>query len=343
MSRRLRVGVVGLGRVSKSHLPAFRELRDIIELTALVSRDREKLLEEAVKWEALKQYVAFEDALADPDIDAFLLLLPHHLHASYTIKALRAGKHVLVEKPMALNEEEAASMVEAAEQGGVTLMVGQSRRFFEPVIESIRLLRQKQIGDLISINGLLLAHMDKPAVSWWQDKAKIGGFMIPLWGSHLLDYVVWAFGEMPVSVYAQGYSNNPNWEGEDEVSISLKFARGRMANLLLSFNAGARPTDEDGLTGKRIWSTSDSIYERYLIGSNGMMRLQDEYQLYLNSESVTRIDKDGRNFVTQLREFAEAIMAGRQPLASGRDVLGVTKIMDACFVSMKENRVVHLS
>ncbi len=290
-----------------------------------------------------KTYTSYDEALKDDEIDAVLLLLPHHLHADYTIRALRAGKHVLIEKPMALNESEAVQMVESAERNNRVLMIGQSRRFFTPVMESIRKLRANEIGELININALLLAQMNKPATQWWKDKTKIGGFIIPLWGSHVLDYILWAYDELPETVYAQGLSNNPNWDGEDEVSISLRFSKGRMANILMSFNAGARPTDEEGLTGKRIWSTQNSIYDRYVIGTNGMLHLHDEHELFLNGEKTDCRELHPSNFAWQLDEFSKSINEGREPLASGREVLRVMKVIDACFSSMKENKLVQLT
>ncbi|MBP1960900.1 Gfo/Idh/MocA family protein [Paenibacillus aceris] len=342
MQRKMRLAVVGLGRVSKSHLPAIRELADQIELVALISRDEGKLRQEAEKWEGVKTYTSYDDAVKDPNIDAFLLLLPHDIHAEYSMKALRAGKHVLVEKPMAMNVQEAEEMAEAAEANNVTLMIGQSRRFYKPVMESIRQVREKAIGDLININALLLAHMDKPAADWWKDESKIGGFIIPLWGSHILDYIQWAYGRAPQSVYAQGHSNNPNWTGEDEVAISMNFGEGRMANVWMSFNAGCRPTDEAGLTGKRIWSTQNSIYDRYLIGTNGMLHLKDEYELSLNGEKLETCETTFSNFKWQLEEFAQAIQEGRQPLASGREIIQVMRVIDGCFESMRTGQVVQL-
>ncbi|MCZ8515545.1 Gfo/Idh/MocA family oxidoreductase [Paenibacillus filicis] len=343
MEQKLRLAVVGLGRVSKSHLPAVRALSSAIELAALVSRDETKLRQEAEQWEGqVRTYTSYDEALKDPGIDAVLLLLPHDLHAEYSIRALHAGKHVLVEKPMAMNVAEAEAMAAAADASGAVLMVGQSRRFFGTVMESVRRVRSRDIGELININALLLAHMDQPATEWWKDEAKIGGFIIPLWGSHILDYVLWAYGRLPVSVYAQGHSNNPNWSGEDEVAISLNFGGDRMANVLMSFNAGCRPTDEEGLTGKRIWSTQNSIYDRYLIGTNGMMQLKDEYELLLNGDKIAETERTTANFTWQLEEFAGAIRKGRQPLASGREIIHVMKVIDACFESMRTNRVVTL-
>ncbi|WP_274651832.1 Gfo/Idh/MocA family protein [Paenibacillus humicola] len=343
MSGTIRMAVVGLGRVSKSHLPALRELSPKLRLAALVSRDAEKLRREAGNEEDVKTYTSYADMLENEEIDAVLLLLPHHLHAEYSIRALRAGKHVLVEKPMAMNSAEAEAMEAAADVAGRVLMIGQSRRFFTSVMESVRRLREGAIGRLININALLLAHMDKPAADWWTDPDKIGGFIVPLWGSHILDYIVWAYGETPESVYAQGFSNNPHWRGEDEAAISLRFAGGRMANVLMSFNAGSRPTDEEGLTGKRIWSTQNGVYDRYLIGTNGMMRLKDEYELEVNGAKEAECGRDAANFRRQLEEFADAILEGRQPLASGREVLPVVRVIDAVFESMRTNRVVRLN
>ncbi|WP_281888725.1 Gfo/Idh/MocA family protein [Paenibacillus sp. YYML68] len=343
MQHRLRLAVVGLGRVSKSHLPAIRELHEHIELVALVSRDPAKLEQEAAEWDSVRTYTSYEEALNDPTIDAFLLLLPHDLHADYAIRALQRGKHVLVEKPMAMNVTEARSMLDAAEQHGARLMVGQSRRFFGPVMESIERIRANEIGGLIHIHALLLAHMDKPATDWWKDEAKIGGFIIPLWGSHILDYIVWAYDRLPESVYAQGLSNNPNWGGEDEVTISLNYGTGQMATVVMSFNAGCRPADAEGLTGKRIWSTQNSIYQRYVIGQNGMLQLNDEYELALNGEQVAACERSNANFTWQLREFAEAIRDGRQPLASGQEILRVMQVIDACFESMRTGQVVSLT
>ncbi|MBD2870059.1 Gfo/Idh/MocA family protein [Paenibacillus arenilitoris] len=342
MPQKLRLAVVGLGRVSKSHLPAVRELADKMELVALVTRDEGKLRQEAEQWEGVKTYTSYDDAVHDPDIDAFLLLLPHHLHAEYSINALRAGKHVLVEKPMAMNVREAEQMVSAAGEKGATLMIGQSRRFFSPVIESIKRVRAKEIGDLININALLLAYMDKPATDWWKDDSKIGGFIIPLWGSHILDYILWAYDKLPLSVYAQGHSNNPNWSGEDEVAISLNFGEGQMANVLMSFNAGTRPADAEGLTGKRIWSTQNSIYERYVIGTNGIIQLKDEYELLVNGEKQDECDRTNANFTRQLEEFADAIREGREPLASGQEIIRVMKVIDACFESIRTHQVVTI-
>lgn len=339
MLKKLRLCIVGMGRVYNSHLPAIQQLQDKIELVALVTRNVDKGREEAKRLKIA--YLTYDEALKNQDIDAVLLLLPHDLHASFSIQAMQAGKHVLVEKPMALNREEACRMVDEADKHQVTLMVGQSRRFFEPVEESIRRIRNQEIGDIININALFLGHMHRPAVNWWTDKEKIGGFIIPLWGSHIMDYVLWAYNQPPVTVYAQGYSNNPHWEGEDEAAISLQFAEGRMANILMSFNAGY-PPDEEGLTNKRIWSTQDSVYSRYVIGSKGMLHLKDEYELFLNGEPIAKHDKTASNFKRQIEEFADAIRDKRAPLASGKEVLRVVEAIDAAYMSMNENRVIQM-
>ncbi|OAS17871.1 Gfo/Idh/MocA family protein [Paenibacillus oryzisoli] len=342
MANKIRLGVVGLGRVSSSHLPAIKELGDKVTLQAVVSRDPDKAARAAAGWDGVSLYTSFDDALGDPAIDAFLLLLPHDLHAPYAIKAMEAGKHVLIEKPMALNYSEGKGMVEAAEQNGVTLMVGQSRRFFAPVMTSIDKIHSGEIGELFTIHAMLLAYINKPAADWWKDVKHIGGFIIPLWGSHILDYIVWAYGELPETVYAQGYSHNPHWEGEDEVAISLKFSRNRMANVMMSFNAGRVPGDEEGLGGERIWSTQDSVYLRYMTGTKGVLHLKDEHELWDNGEKVECWGKHASNFTWQLEEFVDSLLEERKPLAAGDEVLGVMRVMDAIFASISTNSVIRL-
>ncbi|UUZ79071.1 hypothetical protein LJK88_28010 [Paenibacillus sp. P26] len=115
-----------------------------------------------------------------------------------------------------------------------------------------------------------------------------------------------------------------------------------MANVLMSFNAGRRPTDEDGLTGKRIWSTQNSIYDRYLIGSNGMMQLKDEYELWQNGEKIDECERSNDNFTWRLEEFADAIREKRRPLAGGREILSVMNVMDGRFESMRTKQVITL-
>lgn len=341
---KLRICLVGCGRVATSYYPGFQALSDLITFEAVVSREREKGEEIAQKWGAKKVYTEYEEALKDPEIDAVILCLPHHLHKPYTIQACEAKKHVLCEKPMALNAEECQEMVDAAEKNGVKLMIGQSRRFYDAVIKSKELADKGIIGKVSSVTEWNLCHRveDHPS-TWRPDLKKSGGRIMPFWGVHLLDYILWLFGKAPVSVYAVMETLNHNWTGEDEAMLLMRFDEGEMASVHLSSNCrriSANTREE--VTGK-IWdSKKNSIYERYIIGDKGTMYMSDETDLLLNGDVVMEGDQKVSNFTTMLKEFATAIKENREPLANGKQVMDVMRVVDAAFISARENRVVEL-
>ena len=339
MQKRVGLAVIGCGRVAYSHLPAIKELDDIAELVATVSRTEEHAKEAAQKFGAKRYYTSLEEALQDSEIDAAVLCLPHYLHASISVKALEHGKHVLVEKPMANTAKEAEEMIKAAEKNEVILMSGQSRRFYNAVLESKDYLDKGKIGKLININATLFGYVDKPPTPWWSSAEKAGGLIIPLFGSHTIDYILWLFGKAPSRVYAETYSNNSNWEGEDEASILMGFDDGSMASVTMSWNA--RLVKISGMEAdKKILPTL--IYNRYMIGTEGTMHLENELELSLNGKKLVSGELKPGNFYLQMKEFVTSIIEKREPLASGRKVKKVIEVMEASQISAKEHRVVYL-
>jgi predicted dehydrogenase len=342
--QKLRLAVVGLGRVATSHFEAIGEIGDLVELAAVMSRDEAKGRQAAARHGASKVYTEYEAMLEDREIDAVILCLPHFLHASATIAAARAGKHVLCEKPMALNADEARQMIRAAEEHGVFLMIGQSRRFYDAVLESKRIAQSGRLGRLIAINewNYSLRLEDHPS-TWRPDLQKSGGRIMPFWGVHLLDYILWMFDARPTTVAARMASVNPNWDGEDEAIVLLGFDGGGMASIHLSWNARIRPTHSRQEVTGRIWnSKKNAVYERYVIGEKGALYMNDETDLCLDGEPVVSGPQRPSNFALQLREFASAIAEGREPLASGREVMKVQETVDAAFRAARENCTVTL-
>jgi predicted dehydrogenase len=341
---KLRLCVVGIGRVASSHLDATGELKGLVELTGVMSRDATRGGQAAARHGARKVYTDYEAMLADPEIDAVVLCLPHFLHESATVAAARARKHVLCEKPMALNADEARRMVQAAEENGVRLMIGQSRRFYDAVLASKRLAASGRLGRLVAINewNYSLRLEDHPS-TWRPDLQRSGGRIMPFWGVHLLDYILWMFDARPRTVSATMASVNPTWEGEDEAIVLLSFDGGGMASIHLSWNARIKPTHSRQEVAGRIWdSKKNAVYERYVIGDRGTLYMNDETELYMNGEPVVSGVQEPSNFALQLREFASAIAERREPLASGREVLKVQETIDAAFRAARANCTVTL-
>jgi predicted dehydrogenase len=344
MKDKLNICLVGVGRVASSHLPAIRNLSDSVNLVAIMSRDRENAEKAAEQWSAKRVYTSYEKMLKDPEIEAVVLCLPHYIHEGATVEAAKAKKHVLCEKPMAINTEQALNMIRAAEENGVTLMIGQSRRFYDAVLKSKEMVMEGKLGRIVSVNEWNFSHRveDHPS-TWRPDIEKSGGRIMPFWGAHLVDYVLWIFDKRPQTVSARMASINPNWEGEDEAMVLMGFDGEEMGFVHLSWNCRIIPTHtREEVTGK-IWdSKKNSVYERYIVGEKGTLYMNDETELYFNGDLIMSGPQVPSNFTLQLREFATAIKDGREPIASGEEVLKVVETMDAAFKSAAENCLVKM-
>ncbi len=212
----MRLAVIGLGFMGSTHLKALQNLSGV-ELAAVVSNDPKKLggdlsaiqgnlggPGEVLDFSNVKQYRTPQEAFDDPNVDAVDLCLPTDLHAPLSIAALRAGKHVLVEKPMALNLAECEEMIAEADKAARILMTAQVLRFF-PAYTALRAqLTSGQLGQVRS--ALFRRRCAAPFWSQWlKNSEKSGGGVFDLL-IHDIDMCLQLFG-MPEAVSATGYEN----------------------------------------------------------------------------------------------------------------------------------------
>jgi len=334
MPEQVKIAVVGAGRIAYSHLSAIKELNDIVELVAVVDKVKGIAQKVANEFGAKKFYTSLDSAIKDPEIDAVVICLPHYLHSNACIKVAEKGKHILVEKPLTITVKEAEEVIDSASKNNIILMVGQCQRFYDAIIESKKIFDEGKIGDILNISASLLGYVEKPPTSWWASERKTGGLLIPLWGSHIIDYILWLSGKIPRRVYAEAYSRNPNWEGEDEVSILLGYEDGTMASIIMSYNAYTSYTKAEG------YILPIPRYNRYIIGTKGTMHIEDNTKLYLNEKKIVSGKQKPSIFYHQMKEFITSILENRAPVASGKEVLGVVQVMEASKISAREHRLI---
>lgn len=327
---KLRVAVIGPGRISRAHLVAIRNNADIAELSAVVGlpHEHDRTAALATEFGARRAYDDLEAALGDSATDAVVLTVPNHLHREIAVRCLRAGKHVLVEKPLANTLEDADAMIDAADSTGRVLMVAQCRRFFPGALEARR--RVASLGRPLAITQILGVHADDAKADWWRSASKTGGLALGLNGPHVIDTILWLMGEKPVSVYAQTSRMKPHlWEGEDEATVVLTFLDGSIATGHLSLNM------------------RQAANERWIVGPHGGMQLTNDRTLIVDGERVVDgkltayIDGD-ESFDGQFREFATAIREGRAPMASAEETRPVVEVLAAALQSAQRNQPVSL-
>jgi len=204
----MNVGVLGAGFMGGTHARAYAKLPDV-KVVAVSSRSQEK----AAKLAAEVGAQAVTDDMAiinDPTIDAISVTLPTNLHKQYTLAALQAGKHVLVEKPFALNVADCDEMIRAQAQSGKFLMVAQVLRFWPQYVAMAKLIESGKLGKPLSAVASRLTQA--PAWSSWFTEPELSGGPVLDLQIHDIDALNWMLGQ-PKTVYARGYETKPGlWD-----------------------------------------------------------------------------------------------------------------------------------
>ena len=318
-----RVGVIGCGGIARSHLNAIQAL-DCVELVATADVLPERAKEYAQKYGAKRSYGSNEELLADAEVDGVHVCLPHDVHHAVCLAAAKAGKHILVEKPLALSVAEGEEMIEAAEATGVTLMVGQVMRFYAANRTARRLIREGRIGQPKNVIRRRMGFVDhKRLPPWHADPKQIGNFCIHGFGTHEVDIILWILDTETRRAFAAGRVINPVWGNEDDVTAMLELANGAMANYVQSMNARQ--------------GGHDSIF----VGTEGSMFVKHD-SIDLNGEAIDIPAQEGGGMKDQVEEFARACLEGREPEAAARDVMRTMRTLDAMWKSVQTGQVVDI-
>ena len=246
---------------------------------------------------------SYESAASDPGIDAMYICTPHHLHREHALLAARAGKHILVEKPIAHTLDDAHGMVTQARRAGVTLMVAENYRYM-PAVRSA-----KELIDSGVLGGLRLVQLQEEAAMaprHWRTKPHLsGGGVFIDGGIHKVDILVYLSG-MPVQVFAASLPPSPQGaEVEDGVLLMTRSAEGVVGVINHSWTAAQHP----GPPWVSISGLKGNIY--FELGAS-WLKIDDG-----SEERTLHFEPAQRGLAAMVREFQASIVEGREPLTSG--------------------------
>ena len=231
------VGLIGYGAIARDHAASI-EATYGLRLAAVCDLSEERRDTAAREW-SVRTYARQDELLADPGVDVVVVGTPPVAHAGSALAALRAGKHVVCEKPFALHVEEADRMIDAAAAGGLALTVYQSRRWDPDYVALREVVRSGRIGDVFYMESFIGGY-GHPC-DFWHSHEPISGGMIYDWGSHYFDWILGLFDERVSSVTARAHKLV--WHdvtNSDQVRVDLSFAGGAQATFLQSDIAAAR-------------------------------------------------------------------------------------------------------
>lgn len=319
MTDPIRFGILGAAGITPSALIApARNNRDV-ELYAVAARDRGRAEAFADEHGITRVHDSYEDLLADADVDAVYIPLPNSEHGKWTIAALDAGKHVLVEKPFASNAEEAEEVARRAAASDRVVMEGFHYRYHPLMTEVLKLVASGAIGTLTEVEAHFdISLPDRSNIRYNQDLA--GGATMDL-GCYSLHFVRSIVGEEPEVVGAQARpSDDPRLD--EALSAELRFpggVTGRISSSLLE--------DVEQQTGI-IRGTEGEIEVQ------GFVKPQDGNSLTLsNSTGVTtvQVPKDPSSYSAQLSVFVDAVRNGTPILTDPKDSVAEMRVIDAMY------------
>lgn len=324
MSGQIGFGIIGCGGIAQAHLKALEFVPEI-RLVATCDIRKERAEDCAAQYGAARAYSDYTELARDPEIQAVSICLPHHLHRDPTVACAREGKHVLCEKPMETTLADADAMIEASDQAGSVLMIGQVLRFRNANIEARRLIQHGAIGRPLNVlRRRLSLSKDYPGAPWSADPALAGGWTLYGFGSHEVDSILWLMDSPARTVYATGRRNNPHWQDYDEITIQMTLDSGAMASQQHSLNCAF------------------GAWECIVIGEENSLKIETD-RLLLGDEVIPAPLQDGGGMREQFREFSASILEGREPEASGRNVRRTMVALEAAKMSMDCGQVVDAS
>jgi predicted dehydrogenase len=331
-TRKIRYAVVGLGHISQvAVLPAFKSAKHS-ELAALVSADSTKLKKLGRKYgiDRAYSYDDYEQALSE--VDAVYVTVPNHLHREYTIRAAKAGIHVLCEKPMAPTEEDCRAMLEAADQNNIKLMIAYRLHFEAGNLEAIRLAQKGKLGDLRAFTSEFAQQVAKENVRVAQPAERGGGSLYDM-GVYCINAARYLFRDEPLEVIALSANNgDPRFQKVEEMlAVTLRFPQERLASFTCSF--GAADVSRYTLLGTKGVLVADPAYE-YATGI--------KHHLTIWGKTRTRTFAKRDQFAAEIEYFSNCILQDKEPEPSGLEGLADVRIVQAIYESVRSGNVVKL-
>jgi len=327
--KRLRYGIVGLGRISVGHFMPGCKMSEKSEVVALVSGHRDKAEKLAQEYNVpaknIYSYENYDEMAANKDIDAVYIGLPNSMHAEYTIRAAKAGKHVLCEKPMATSIKDAQAMIGACKAAGKKLMIAY-RCQYEPVnARATKLVRDGSLGVIQAIESANGFNIN--AGEWRLNKKLAGGGPLMDVGVYSLNACRFLTGEEPqhIEAFCSVIDQDGRFrEVEENCGWTMRFPSGIVASCNTTYGAGM-----EGFV--RVHGTKGMLHLEPAFGYQGIhLKAQIKGQEPIDEPANY---KDPAQFARQADYFAECVADNQEPKTNGEEGLRDMRYMAQIYKS----------
>lgn len=339
-SQRVGFAVVGLGHLTLDEiLPAFGQCK-MSRLVALVTGERDKGLTVARQYgvpeNAVYSYADFDRIRDNPAIEVVYIVLPNSQHEEFTVRAARAGKHVLCEKPMTTNSASARRMIAACAAANRHLMIAYRIQYEPTNREARRIIRSGELGRSKLMETVNAQNQGDPN-QWRQKRALAGGGSLPDIGLYCLNTTRFLLGEEPVEIMASTYSTpgDPRFrEVEENCLWQMRFPSGAQANCSTAY--GSHMSRRYRMHLEAGWVALDPAYAyRGLRMEIGRVQAKNEGR-------ENRQVEQKNQFALELDHMSDCVLNNRTPFTPGEEGLQDHVLMEAIYRSAQEGKSVSL-
>ncbi len=361
MKDKIKIGVIGTGFARLTQIPAFQNCEDA-EIVSVASANLENAAETAAEFGIAHSTCDWKETVKREEIDLISITTPPVLHHEMTMLALEQGKHILCEKPMAMNTAEASEMTEAAKKKGRMALIDHELRFLNGRRRAYEMVRGGEIGKVVHFKQMFRnasrGTMDVPW-NWWSDINSGGGALGAI-GSHAVDSFHWLLGTDITDVFCMLKTNvkgrfDSNGEkrqvtSDDEANMILKFADSELTQ------------DASGTASFSMVESGKYDYNLKIFGTKGAIMIGESGELWFSKMGAgdwspieidlgaappnTRLGGWSRGFMSFSREIVSALKAGKTKIehaATFDDGRRIQRVLDACRESNSSRSMIRLS
>ena len=343
--QRTKVAILGAGFITDIHVESYHRFIPEAEVVAVYARNADKAKAFAEKHHIEKWYSDVDATINESGCEIVDICLPNYLHADACIKAAKAGKHIIIEKPLAVTLEEADAMIDACKKAGVKLMYAEEL-CFAPKYERVRhLVKEGAVGEVY-----MLKQSEKhsgPHTDWFYDVNLAGGGVLMDMGCHAMEWFRWMLGNVKAkSVYASMSTvlHKERTKGEDNSVVIIEFENGVTA---VAENSWAKHGGMDDRS--EVHGTGGVIYADLFMGNSAISYSKHGYGYAMEKADTTvgwsfTVFEEvfNQGYPHELKHFVDCVRNNKEPLVTGEDGRVVLEILYAAYASAGQGKKIML-
>ncbi len=346
--KKLRFGIIGAGGIADRRTLPGMMLAKNAEVVAVMEIFPELAESLRVKYNAKYAYTTAEEVIKNPEVDAVYIASPVVFHASQAKMAADYGKHILIEKPIAMSIEEGEDVVKYVESKGVKMAAGFMMRFGAHIMNMKRAIKEGKIGQVVNGYSQFTCWLPNSSGNWRLVKAKSGGGSLMDMGVHCIDLMEYILDSRVVEVASFNDTLTFDYDVEDSSTLLMKMANGVHCVVQTNFNI----PDEASKWRMEFFGTRGRLMGDNVIGqidggtlSGFFMDNVSGYNATQNHDANNGVDLDaefGNMYTREVESFADSVLNDKPLVVPASDALHVQKVIAAAYESTEKKTVVKL-